>query len=95
MLIFTQQKNHNRNPVRLELPVLSVLQNIIDASPCGDLTFLVTEFGKPFTAKGFSSKMRQWWNEAGLPSLHGSRIAKSWCGQGARSHRPALAARPC
>jgi integrase len=77
MLVFTQAKNRMRNPVRLELPVLPVLQNIIDASPCGDLTFLVTEFGKPFSAKGFSSKMRQWCNTAGLPhcTAHGLRKA--------------------
>jgi integrase len=53
------------------------LQKTIDASPCGDLTFFVTEFGKPFSAKGFSSKMRQWCNEAGLPhcTAHGLRKA--------------------
>ena len=77
LLIFTQQKNRNRNPVRLELPVLPVLQIIIDASPCGDLTYLVTDFGKPFSSKGFSSKMRQWCNEADLPhcTAHGLRKA--------------------
>jgi hypothetical protein len=53
------------------------LQSIIDASPCGDLTFLVTEFGKPFSAKGFRSKMRQWCDTAGLPhcTAHGLRKA--------------------
>jgi integrase len=76
-LIFTQRKNRNRHPVKLELPVLPILQTIIDASPCGDLTFLVTEFGKPFSAKGFGNKMRQWCDEAQLPqcSAHGLRKA--------------------
>jgi integrase len=77
MLKFTQQKNRNRHPVRLELPVLPVLQQIIDASPCGDLTFLVTEFGKPFTAKGFSSKMRQWCDRAGLPHCTAHSLRKA------------------
>jgi len=64
-------------PVKLELPVLAVLQKIIDASPCGHLTFLVTEFGKPFTAKGFGSKFRAWCDEAELPhcTAHGLRKA--------------------
>jgi len=77
VLTFTQRKNRNRKPVTLQLPVLPVLQCIIDASPCGDLTFLVTDFGKPFSAKGFGSKMRRWCNEAGLPqcSAHGLRKA--------------------
>ena len=28
---------------------------------------MVTEFGKAFTAKGFSNKMREWCDQAGLP----------------------------
>lgn len=77
VLTFTQRKNRHRHPVTLELPLLPVLQNIIDASPCGELTFLVTEFGKPFSANGFGNKMRQWCNEAGLPhcTAHGLRKA--------------------
>ena len=77
VLTFTQQKNRNRNPVKLELPILHVLQDVIDASPCGDLTFLVTEYGKPFSAKGFGSKFRAWCDEAGLPhcTAHGLRKA--------------------
>jgi len=62
-VIFTQQKNRHRKPARLELPVLPALRKIIDASPCCDLTFPVTEFGKPFGVKGFGGKMRQWCDE--------------------------------
>ena len=66
--------------VRKELspkPILPVLREIIDASPCGDLTFLVSQYGRPFSAKGFGNKMRQWCDEAGLPqcSAHGLRKA--------------------
>ena len=43
-LKFTQHKNRNRSPVSLELPILPELQSVIDRSPVGDLTFLVTEF---------------------------------------------------
>lgn len=78
-LKFTQQKNRNRKPITLELPIIPELQRIIDASPCGDLTFLVTEFKKPFTSNGFGNRMRKWCNEAGLPecSAHGLRKATS------------------
>jgi integrase len=74
-LRFTQQKNRNRNPITLELPVLPALQEIIAASRTGDLTFLATEHGQPFTANGFGNKMRQWCDEAGLPecTAHGLR----------------------
>jgi integrase len=74
-LHFTQQKNRNRRPITLELPVLPVLKRIIDASKTGDLTFLVNENGQPFTANGFGNKMRDWCDEAGLPhcTSHGLR----------------------
>lgn len=77
VLTFTQRKNRNRHPVKLELPVLPVLQRVIDASPTGDLTFLVTEFEKPFSAKGFGAKFRVWCDEAGLRhcTAHGLRKA--------------------
>lgn len=76
-LKLTQQKNRNRKPVTLELPVLPALQEIIDASTTGDLTFLVTDLGRPFTGNGFGNKMRQWCDEAGLKhcSSHGLRKA--------------------
>jgi hypothetical protein len=74
-LHFTQQKNRNRRPITLELPILPVLQRIIDASTTGDLTFLVNEYGQPFTANGFGNRMREWCDEAGLPhcTSHGLR----------------------
>jgi integrase len=74
---FTAHKGRNRSPVIIDVPVLPALQAVIDASPCGDLTFLVTDYGRPFTAPGFGNKMRTWCNEAGLPecSTHGLRKA--------------------
>lgn len=76
-LFFTQFKGRKRKPIRLEIPIVPNLQSVIDASPCGDLTFLVTEFRKPFTSNGFGNKMREWCDEAGLPqcSAHGLRKA--------------------
>jgi integrase len=76
-LRFTQHKNRNRKPITLDLPILPALQEIIDASRTGDLTFLVTEYGQPFTANGFGNKMRQWCDEAELPecTAHGLRKA--------------------
>jgi integrase len=72
---FTQQKNAGRNPVTLSLPLLPVLQEIIDASPIGQSTFLVTDHGKPFSRAGFGARMRKWCDEAGLSECtsHGLR----------------------
>jgi integrase len=71
------QKNRKRKPITIDLPVLPALQEIIAASPVGDLTFLVTEFGRPFTANGFGNWFRRRCKEAGLVqcSAHGLRKA--------------------
>ncbi len=60
-----------------EKPILPVLADIIAQSPTGDLTFLVTEYGKPFSASGFGNWFRARCDEAGLPhcSAHGLRKA--------------------
>jgi integrase len=72
-LKFTTRKTR----VTIEVPVLPELQRIVDASPCGDMTFLVTDYGRPFTANGFGGKFRSWCDQAGLPecSAHGLRKA--------------------
>jgi integrase len=76
-LAFTQQKNRRAKPVSLWLPILPELEEVIAASPCGDLTFLVTAFGKPFSDAGIGNWFRDRCDEAGLQGLsaHGLRKA--------------------
>jgi integrase len=76
-LSFTQFKGRKKKPKRLTLPILPALQRVIDAAPCGDLTFLVNDWNRPFTDAGFGNKMRDWCDAAGLPhcSAHGLRKA--------------------
>lgn len=76
-LSFTQQKNRNRKPVTLSIPVLPELQSVLDATPTGNLAFLVTSFGKPFTSNGFGNWFRKQCDAAGLNhcSAHGLRKA--------------------
>ena len=59
----------------MAIPIFQELREILEAGPVGDLTYLVTEFGKPFTANGFGNKFRDWFEEAGLKgkSAHGLR----------------------
>ena len=54
-LAFTQHKNRKRAPVSLVIPMLPLLEKVIEASPCGSLTFIETEFGKPHTTKGLGN----------------------------------------
>lgn len=76
-LIFTQNKGRNRNPIRLQLPIIPALRQVLDASPTGDLAFLVTAYGRPFSNNGFGNRFREWCDAAGLPhcSVHGLRKA--------------------
>jgi len=74
---FTQHKNRNQKPISLSIPIVPNLQEIIAASPCGNLTFLVTQFRRPFSSAGFGNKFRDWCDQANLPncSAHGLRKA--------------------
>ena len=54
------------------------MRAILDATRSGNMAFLVTGFGQPFTAAGFGAWFRKRCNEAGLPkdcSFHGLRKA--------------------
>jgi len=76
---FTQQKNRKRKPVTLWVPIALELREIIDTTPTGDLTFIQTAFGRPFSEGGFGNRFRKWCNEAGLHglSIHGLRKTAS------------------
>lgn len=76
-LSFTQEKNRNRKPVKLSIPILPELQHVLDNSKTGHTAFLLTQSEKPFTSNGFGNWFRKRCDEAGLPqcSAHGLRKA--------------------
>ena len=75
-LTFTQHKGRNRKPKQLTLPILPAVQRIINNTTCGDLTFLVNDWGRPFTDAGFGNWFRDRCVEAGVPGrAHGLRKA--------------------
>jgi integrase len=61
----------------LAIPVHPDLRAIIAETPSEHLTFLTTQFGKPFAAAGFGNWFREQCDAAGLPqcSAHGLRKA--------------------
>ena len=72
----------------LILPAAPQLLAAIRATPMtGIETYLVTDYGKPYSANGLGNKMREWCDEAGLPqcSAHGLRkaLARRAADQGA------------
>ena len=74
---YRQAKNENRSPIYIDIPIHPDLQSIISETKTKHLTFLVTEYGKPFSIAGFGNRFRDWCNQAGLPhcSAHGLRKA--------------------
>jgi integrase len=72
-IVVRQQKTSTA----LTIPIHPELERALAALPRTNMTFLVTEFGKPFAAAGFGNWFRRMCNEAGLPhcSMHGLRKA--------------------
>lgn len=70
-------KTSGSSGVEVHMPLLSDLATELDSVAAGRMTFLVTEYGRPFSEKGLGNKMRQWCDEADLPhcSAHGLRKA--------------------
>lgn len=74
-LVFTQQKAENRKHRRMTLAIPQPLRELLAAVPPGQLTFLVTATGRPFTAHSFGKWFHKRCLEAGLDgySAHGLR----------------------
>jgi hypothetical protein len=58
------------------------LRAIIDATPSGHLTFLITELGKPFAVAGFGNWFREQCDTARVDREH-----QGWQAARARSNR--------
>jgi hypothetical protein len=56
----------SKTDASLLIPVLPELAMIIDATPTGHLTLLVTKTGKSYGANDFSEQFRKWCDDAGL-----------------------------
>lgn len=77
ILRFVPRKTRYKRARLSEKPILPILAGVLERSPVGDLTFLETEYGKAFTAKGFGGWFRARCDEADLPqcTAHGLRKA--------------------
>lgn len=77
LLVLVQEKNRRNKAITAYVPVVPALRGIIDASPTGDLFYLVQENGQPYAKASLGNLFRQWCDEAGLHqcSAHGLRKA--------------------
>lgn len=69
----------SKTGTEIEIPLHPVLRASLEALPKKNMTFLLTEYGKPFTVDGFGNWFRDRVREAELPdrgnSPHGLRKA--------------------
>lgn len=76
---FVEWKGRGKKRTRKEriVPIIPALQEAIDAAGQGNLVYLTTAFGKPFSSNGFGNWFKDRCVEAGLPhcSAHGLRKA--------------------
>lgn len=79
-IAYQQYKNRNRSPVWVEHPVVPKLREALNAWQGKGLTWLETEYGRPYSIAGLGNAFGDWAREAGLPkgrSLHGLRKASA------------------
>jgi integrase len=67
---YQPQKGRRTGGNFVTVPIHPDLAAAITATPMiGTETYLVTDYGKPFTAKGLGAKMREWCDAAGVPPM--------------------------
>jgi integrase len=66
-----------KTDTEVTLPILPVLAKTLEAGPCGDLTYIAGENGRPLTKESFGNLFREACRDAGLQnrSAHGLRKA--------------------
>ena len=77
-LHFTEYKGRNRKPKIRSIPILPELRAVIDATPSGHLSYIVTKHAQPYSSGGtFGTWFKRQCVAAGLPhcSAHGLRKA--------------------
>jgi integrase len=76
-MTYVPRKTSYRRKVASVKPILPPLADALRHTVTGINTFLVTDYGEPFTAAGFGNKMREWCDQAGLPecTAHGLKKA--------------------
>jgi integrase len=72
--IGTIKTEKSRFTIEVTLPILPVLEATLTAGPCGDLTFISGENGRPLAKESFGNLFRKACGAAGVPgSAHGIR----------------------
>lgn len=72
--VATIRTEKSQGDVEVTLPILPVLAVTLETGPCGELTFICGESGKPLTKESFGNMFKDACKAAGVPgSAHGVR----------------------
>lgn len=69
-------KNRNRTPVDIDIAIHPILEAVLASHKIENLTYLVTEFRKPFSVKGLGNRISDWWRQAGMGHLTSHSVRK-------------------
>ncbi|WP_136617011.1 MULTISPECIES: tyrosine-type recombinase/integrase [Mesorhizobium] len=76
IFIFRVFKGRNRRPKTLEVPIHPILALVLDMHKIAGLYYMMTDYGHPFSIKGLSQRVSEWFNQAGLPHLTAHSVRK-------------------
>lgn len=69
-------KNRNRTPMDINITIHPILEAVLATHQTNGLTYLTTEYGKPFSVKGLGNRISDWWSQAGMPHLTSHSVRK-------------------
>lgn len=65
-LVLRVFKNRERSPVTLTIAIHPVLDEVLRMHRVKGMNYLLTDYGKPFSIKGLSQRVSEWFSQAGL-----------------------------
>jgi integrase len=74
--VFKVFKGRNRQPTALEIAIHPKLAHILSLHKVTGLYYMMTEYGRPFSIKGMSARVSDWFNQAGLTHCSAHTVRK-------------------
>lgn len=74
--VFRVFKGRNKHPKMLDILIHPILDGILARHKFSSLFYLMTEYGKPYSIKGLSKRVSEWFNQAGLTHCTAHSVRK-------------------
>jgi|UPI00056580EE predicted DNA-binding transcriptional regulator AlpA len=88
-------KNRNRTPVDIDITIHPILEAVLATHKVTAMTFLVTEFGKPFSVKGLGTAFRTSGDRLACLTSPLIRCERDWLRMSPTTKRPTACSKPC